>query len=76
MPKYNVKLQLDDEHNNICLDVYQRVESEDDQSEAEIVELARRQFTAWAETRGADWEQVANHLPSAEVTRSKVQRVA
>ena len=34
MPKYNVKLQLDDERHDISLDVYQRVESEGDHSEA------------------------------------------
>jgi hypothetical protein len=64
LPKYNVKLQLDDELHNICLDVYQRVESDEG-----------RQFKAWAEDRGPDWEHVAVYLPSAEVTRSEVQRV-
>jgi hypothetical protein len=75
LPKYNVKLQLDDELHNICLDVYQRVESDEGHSEEEIVEQAKRQFKAWAEDRGPDWEHVAVHLPSAEVTRSEVQRV-
>ena len=75
LPKYNVKLQLDDELHNICLDVYQRVESDEGHSEEEIVEQAKRQVKGWAEDRGPDWEHVAVYLPSAEVTRSEVQRV-
>ena len=76
MPKYNVKLQLDDEHHNICLDVYQRVESEEGRSEEEIVEQAKEQFKAWAERRGPDWEHVALRLPFAVVTGSEVQLVS
>ena len=76
MPKYNVKLKLDDEHHQISLDVYQRVESEDDRSEAEIIEQAKRQFKSWAENHGPHWQKVATHLPSAEVTLSEVKRVA
>jgi hypothetical protein len=76
LPKYNVKLQLDDERHDISLDVYQRVESEGDHSEAEIIEQAKRQFKTWAENRGADWQKVADHLPTAEVTLSEIKRVA
>ena len=76
MPKYNVKLQLDDEHHDISLDVYQRVESEEDRSEAEIIEQAKQQFKHWAEQRGPHWQQVASHLPTTEVTLYEVKRVA
>ncbi len=76
MPKYNVKLQLDDERHDISLDVYQRVESEDGCSEAEIIEQAKRQFRAWAENHGPHWQEVASHVPTAEVTLSEVKRVA
>lgn len=73
MPKYDVKLQLEDHEHEIHLEVYQQVICSEEQSDEEVVNRAKQQFRAWAERRGPDWRFVATRLPHALVKESDVQ---
>ena len=72
MPKYDVKLQLDDAEHQIHLEVYQQDVSKEAQSEEEIVQRAKQQFRNWAQNRGPDWKFVAMRVPFAAVSGSEV----
>lgn len=72
MPKYDVKLQLDDDEHQIHLEVYQQVISKHAQTEDEIVHRAKQQFRNWAQSRGPDWKFVAMRVPFAAVSGSEV----
>ncbi|MGF1592092.1 MAG: hypothetical protein ACFCUW_02365 [Kiloniellaceae bacterium] len=73
MPKYDVKLQLDDEEHQIHLEIYQQVISAHEQTEEEVVHRAKQQFRHWAEGRGPEWKLVALRLPFAAVTDSEIR---
>lgn len=73
MPKYDVKLQLDDEEHQIHLEIYQQVISLSEQTEEEVVHRAKQQFRHWAESRGPEWKLVALRLPFAAVTDSEIR---
>ena len=65
VPKYDVKLQLDDEEHQIHLEIYQQVISVQEQTE--------EQFRHWAEGRGPEWKLVALRIPFAAVTDSEIR---
>src|SRR3546814_5996767 len=65
VPKYDVKLQLDDEEHQIHLEIYQQVISVQEQTEEEVVHRAKQQFRHWAESRGPEWKLIALRVPFA-----------
>ena len=73
MPKYDVKLQLDDNEHQIHLEIYQQVVSTHEQSEEEVVHRAKQQFRHWPEGRGPEWKLVAMRVPFARVTDSEIR---
>jgi len=73
VPKYDVKLQLDDEEHQIHLGIYQQVISAHEQTEEEVVHRAKQQFRHWAESRGPEWKLVALRVPFAAVTDSEIR---
>lgn len=73
MPKYDVKLQLDDDEHQIHLEIYQQVVSAHEQSDEEVVHRAKQQFRHWAEGRGPEWKLVAMRIPFAMVTDSEIR---
>ena len=76
MPKYDVKMQIDDHQNDIHLDVYQRVLSDVDCSDEELVKQAQSQFCDWALKQGEDWHGIAKKLPSAQLTGLTIEVAA
>src|SRR3546814_12491753 len=73
VPKYDVKLQLDDEEHQIHLEIYQQVISVQEQTEEEVVHRAKQQFRHWAESRGPEWKLIALRVPFAAVTDSEIR---
>ena len=76
MLQYDVKMQLDDDTHAIHLEVYQRVKSEVDTSEDEILLAARQQFRQWAEQQGSDWKIVVARLPFTTVSHAEINLAA
>ncbi len=71
-----MKLQLDDEAHAIHLDIYQRVATEVECSDEDILRTAQLQFRRWAERQGADWMLVVARLPFAKVSATEIQLAA
>ena len=72
MPKYDVRLQIEDAQHDIRLEVYQRVISDTPRSDDEIVQQATLQFKSWAEERGADWQAIAMRVPHASISEKEI----
>ncbi len=73
MPKYDVKLHLEDAEQEVRLEVYQQVVCNEEQPDEEIVKRAKHLFRAWAEGRGPDWERLADRLPQATLRDSDIR---
>ena len=73
MPKYDVKLRLEDEEQEIRLEVYQQVVCSEAQPDEEIVKRAKNLFRVWAEGRGPDWDFLVARLPHATLRDSDIR---
>ncbi len=76
MPKLNVKLNFADDGQNLNLELHQQLTVQGDESEAEIVRLAKQEFCRWARKRDAEWQLMALKIPNAPVSDLVIEAVA